>query len=91
MLQERIDMLESRVDTLVKTNRDITEKTIPATIKRVKAEERAAGDKRVEKVKAEMEIIRRGLEQEQVQKRAHRKAAEEREQQLLKDIQGIKK
>lgn len=90
-LQERVERLEDALNNMAQSNKDMTEKTIPAMVKRAKLEERAAADKRVEKIKAEKDLITRGLEREQVQKREIRKAAEEREQHLLKDLQSTKR
>jgi SMC interacting uncharacterized protein involved in chromosome segregation len=90
-LRERVDTLEDALNTMASANKDMTEKTIPAMVKRAKLEERAAADKRVEKIRAEKDLITRGLEREQVQKREIRKAAEEREQHLLKDLQSMKR
>lgn len=48
-------------------------------------------EKATEKVKADLALVTRGLEKEAVQRRAQRKAAEEREQHLLKEMEDLKK
>lgn len=63
---------------------------LPAAIKAAKAEERKICEKATERVRAELTLVTRGLESEKVSKRAQRKAAEEREQQLLKEMETLK-
>jgi hypothetical protein len=64
---------------------------LPAAVKAAKSEERKICETVTEKVKAELALVTRGLEREQVQRRAQKQAAEEREQHLLKEVEDLKK
>jgi hypothetical protein len=90
-LRDQVNELEERLRAMTREAKEMRDKTIPAVMKAAKKEERAACDKKIEKVQADMEVVKRGLEQEQVQRRVYRKAAEEREQQLLKEIDSLRR
>jgi hypothetical protein len=64
---------------------------LPAAIKAAKAEERKLCEKATDKVKGDLVLVTRAFEKEKVNRREQRKAAEEREQQFLKQIEELKK
>lgn len=64
---------------------------LPAAIKTAKAEERKICEKATERVKADLALVTKGFEKEKVLRREQRKAAEEREQLLLKEMEEVKK
>jgi len=64
---------------------------LPEAVNRAKLEERKVCEKATDKVKADLALVTRGLEKEAVQRRAQRKAAEEREQHLLAEMEDLKK
>jgi hypothetical protein len=64
---------------------------LPAAIKTAKAEERKICEKATEKAKADLALVTRAFEKEKVHRREQRKAAEEREQQFLIQIEELKK
>lgn len=90
-LQARIDTLEHRQVLLARESAATLHTRLPAAVKAAKAEERKICEKATEKVKADLILVTRALETEKVSKRAQRKAAEEREQQLLREVEDVKR
>jgi hypothetical protein len=90
-LQATIDTLRGELSTMTRAMAILNTVRLPEAVNKAKLEERKVCQKETEKVKAELALVTRGLKEETVQRRAQRKAAEEREQQFIKDMGDLKR
>jgi hypothetical protein len=90
-LEIRIQALEEQLATKTRENATILNVRLPAALREAKLEERKVCDKEIKKVKGDLALVTRGLEQEKVQRRVQRQGAEEREQQLQVEMGKLKK
>ena len=90
-LQARIETLEDRLNAMARESDAVLQTRLPAAIKAAKAEERKLCEKVTDKVKGDLMLVTRAFEKEKVHRREQRKAAEEREQHFMRQIEELKK